>query len=58
MIQSNTLRIGNLVSYNGNVETIWELREAHCFLVGKMIPIAYEDLEPIQITEELLQNPP
>lgn len=54
MIQSNTLRIGNMVSYNGNIETIWELRERHCYVINKMTPVEYELLEPIQITEDVL----
>lgn len=59
MIQSNTLRIGNLVRYQGEVVEIIGIPTKYHVAINKDLKeglASCEDLEPIQITEELLQK--
>ena len=54
MIQSNTLRIGNLVNYKGNTVTIDAIGLLSAMIKESPLPIEYDDLEPIPITEDIL----
>lgn len=64
MIQANELRIGNLVTYKGEVQEVWQLRnESVCFHLGKDYKdrdcfqcIYLKGIEPITITEEWLDK--